>query len=351
MITNNPYEFSYLGLLKAILEKGYDTGDRTGVGTRALPGYAYQIPLVMDDNGIIKDFPLLTTKKVFLRGTFEELMWKLKGDTNIRALVEKDVHIWTEWPFKKWLEATGELNKFTWYKDEEKSDWSDEWKKRIKEFEHKILTNAAFAKRWGDLGPTYGHHMRNFGQIEARYLNTSLRQQISDAGIKLHDDDIVVEGIDQLQAVLDTIRNKPTDRRVIMSLWNPHDNKNTLLPPCPCFYQFFPNQEGYLHLNVYQRSCDTFLGVPFNDSQDALLLILMSIVTGRKTGMFNHFFGDVHIYNNHRKQVELQLSREPRQLPNLQITKKTDNIFDFVFEDLKLLNYDPHPGIKAPVAV
>lgn len=351
MITNNPYEFSYLGLLKAILEKGYDTGDRTGVGTRALPGYAYQIPLVMDDDGIIKDFPLLTTKKVFLRGTFEELMWKLSGSTNIKPLVEKNVHIWTEWPFKKWLEATGEIDAFVWYKDEEKSDWSDEWKRRIKEFEQNIINDEDFAKTYGDLGPTYGHHMRDFGRVQGHQVSKAFHDKALQAGLIIQPDDIVVEGVDQLQAVLDAVRNKPSDRRIIMSLWNPHDNKHTLLPPCPCFYQFFANQEGYLHLNVYQRSCDTFLGVPFNDSQDVLLLILMAIVTGRKPGLFNHFFGDVHIYNNHRKQVDLQLSREPRQLPSLQITKKTDNIFDFVFEDLKLLNYDPHPVIKAPVAV
>jgi len=332
----------YLELLKAIKENGYFTGDRTGVGTQALPGYSYQIPLTMDDDGTVHGFPLLTTKKVFLRGTFEELMWKLRGETNIRSLVKKDVHIWTEWPFKKWLEVTGELNSFKWYIDDEKSDYTDEWKQRIKHFEQLIIKDDEFASKWGELGPTYGHHMRHFGEVhmEHQFVGTQLT-------------DILRVGEDQLKSVIDAIRYRPTDRRIIMTLWNPHDNKKTLLPPCPCFYQFFANQTGYLHMNVYQRSCDVFLGVPFNDSQDALLLILLAIITGRKPMIFNHFFGDVHIYNNHRKQVDLQLTREPRPLPSLKIKKKTDNIFDFTWEDIKdaLIDYNPYPGIKAPVAV
>jgi len=332
----------YLELLKTIKEKGYFTGDRTGVGTQALPGYAYQIPLTMDDDGTVHGFPLLTTKKVFLRGTFEELMWKLRGETNIRSLVKKDVHIWTEWPFKKWLEVTGELNSFKWYIDDEKSDYTDEWKQRIKHFEQLLVTDDEFSTKWGELGPTYGHHMRHFGEIciDHQFVDTRCT-------------DILRVGEDQLWNVIDTIRYRPTDRRIIMTLWNPHDNKKTLLPPCPCFYQFFANQAGYLHMNVYQRSCDVFLGVPFNDSQDALLLILLAIITGRKPGIFNHFFGDVHIYNNHRNQVDLQLTREPRQLPSIKIEKKTDNIFDFTWEDIKsaIIGYNPYPVIKAPVAV
>ena len=344
---------NYLNLLKTILEKGYYTGDRTGVGTQALPGYAYQTEMTMDEQGIIHNFPLLTTKKVFLRGTFEELMWKLRGETNIRSLIEKDVHIWTEWPFKKWLEATGKINSFPWYADDQKSDWSPEWKSLIYEFEQKILHDEEFAEQWGNLGPTYGHHMRNFGEIRGKQVSGKFLSHATQAGLAIQEDDIIVQGIDQLSAVIDAINNKPTDRRIIMSLWNPHDNKNTLLPPCPCFYQFFANQEGYLHLNVYQRSCDVFLGVPFNDSQDALMLILSAITNGRKPSSFWHFFGDVHIYNNHRKQVDLQLSREPRPLPSLHIKTIKDHILDYTWDDIKdaLIGYDPHPGIKAPVAV
>jgi thymidylate synthase len=331
----------YLELLRAILAEGYDTGDRTGVGTRALPGYSYQMKLSMDDDGIVHNYPLLTTKKVFLRGTFEELMWKLNGETNILRLLQKDVHIWTEWPFKKWLEHTGQINKFDWYVDEQKSDYSEEWKQLMKSFETMILIDPEFAKEWGDLGPTYGHHVRNFGELKGSDINIP----------NIDEGSIVLPGIDQLKSVIDKIMYKPEDRRIIMSLWNPHDNPKTLLPPCPCFYQFFANQPGYLHMNVYQRSCDSFLGVPFNDSQDALLLILLAKVTGRKPGIFNHYFGDVHIYNNHRDQVELQLTREPRPLPSIRINRETENILDFKWEDIERIGYDPYPEIKAPVAV
>ena len=315
------------------MDQGYYTGDRTGVGTQAIPGYYYSNPLTMDYSGVIHNYPLLTTKKVFIRGAFEELLWKLGGNTNITSLVEKKVHIWTEWPFNRFLRETGEFDKFPWYADEAKSDFSQEWKQRIKDFEDQLLKDPDFSQKWGDLGPTYGHHMRYFGQFECPSCQT------------------IHPGEDQLMNCINQIRHNPESRRIIMSLWNPIDNHKTLLPPCPCFYQFFANQKGYLHLNVYQRSCDSFLGVPFNDSQDALLLILMAKITGRRPGVFNHMFGDVHIYNNHRKQVEEQLGREPRPLPSIIVNRDTDNIFDFKFEDLELIGYDPWPAIKAPVSV
>lgn len=154
----------YLDMLKEILVYGYNTGDRTGVGTRALPGYSYRVKLYMDDDGIVHNYPLLTTKKVFLRGTFEELMWKLSGETNIRSLIAKNVHIWSEWPFLNWLKATGEAGKFQWYIDDKKTDYSDEWKRRMKEFESMIMNDDDFSAKWADLGPTYGHHMRYFGK-------------------------------------------------------------------------------------------------------------------------------------------------------------------------------------------
>lgn len=341
----------YLDMLKEILVYGYNTGDRTGVGTRALPGYSYRVKLYMDDDGIVHNYPLLTTKKVFLRGTFEELMWKLSGETNIRSLIAKNVHIWSEWPFLNWLKATGEADKFQWYIDDKKTDYSDEWKRRMKEFESMIMNDDDFSAKWADLGPTYGHHMRYFGEKLLRDMPPTFADALKMTIPGIKEDTIIIPGVDQVASVIDKIRNKPEDRRIIMTLWNPADNPYTLLPPCPCFYQIFANQPGYLHMNVYQRSCDSFLGVPFNDSQDALLLILLAKITNRKPGMFNHFFGDVHIYNNHRDQIDLQLSRDPRPLPSIRVNHETDILTDFTYGDIELIGYNPHPKIPAPVAV
>ncbi|MGI9117931.1 MAG: thymidylate synthase [Minisyncoccia bacterium] len=323
----------YLNLLQTIQNQGYFTDDRTGVGTQALPGHAYTCELKMDDNGVVHNYPLLTTKKMFMRGTFEELMWKLRGETNIQSLVKKDINIWTEWPFKKWLEKTGLMGTFPIFIDDAKSDYTDKWKEKISEFKTMIINDDDFAKEFGELGPTYGHNFRRFGEI------------------KTPEGNIYCEGIDQLMETIDKILNKPEDRRNIITLWDPHANKKSLLPPCPCFYQVFANQEGTLHMNLYQRSCDTFLGVPFNTAQDSLLLILLAKVTDRKPKIFNHFFGDAHIYNNHKNQVAKQLSREPFPLPSIKINRETKNILDFEFEDIELINYQCYPGIKAPVAV
>lgn len=325
----------YLNLLKAIQSNGYFTGDRTGVGTQALPGYAYQCVMKQDteDKNLFHNYPLLTTKKMFMRGTFEELMWKLRGETNIQSLVKKNVNIWTEWPFKKWLEVTGLWGTFPLFIDEAKSDYTDEWKSKINEYKKLITEDDNFAEEFGELGPTYGHNFRRFGEV------------------KDVDGSIFRKGKDQLMLSIDKILNKPEDRRNIITLWDPHANDESLLPPCPCFYQIFANQEGKLHLNLYQRSCDTFLGVPFNTSQDSLLLILLAKVTGREPVTFNHFFGDAHIYNNHVNQVSEQLSRTPFDLPSIKVNRSTNNILDFEWDDIEIINYNHHPAIKAPVAV
>jgi thymidylate synthase len=202
----------------------------------------------------------------------------------------------------------------------------------MKEFKDLIVNDDAFAQQWGELGETYGHNFRRFGRV-------------------VHNGEIVRPGIDQLLITIDKIRNNPEDRRNIISLWDPYANQNSLLPPCPCFYQIFANQKEYLHMNLYQRSCDTLLGVPFNTSQDSLLLILLAKVTGRKPKIFNHFFGDMHIYKNHLTQIQTQLKRDPFPLPSIKINRETDNIFDFVYEDIELINYQYHPKIAAPVAV
>lgn len=332
----------YFNLLQAILDNGVKTGDRTGTGTMTLPGYHYTCPLEMDENGIIHNFPLLTTKEVDLEQVFIELMWKLNGQTNIRPLIEKNCHIWSEWPLKKWLQETNQtdiLNNM--WEDEGKTKYSKTWKTAKKQFEERILTDKKFCKKWGELGHTYGYQFRHFGEVNLGDVVPFLRF----LPIRL------IKGKDQLMSAVDRTRNNPEDRRIIISLWNPQDENKTLLPPCPCFYQFFANEAGMLHLNMYQRSCDTFLGVPYNTAQDALLLCLMAHVTGRKPGRFNHFFGDAHIYLNHIDQVKEQISRTPHQLPSIRLNPNVKDILDFTWEDIELIGYEHEKAIRAPVSI
>lgn len=340
----------YLELLQAIKDNGVETGDRTGTGTLTLPGYHYTCEMYQDEDGIIHNFPLLTTKRMSLKSVFEELTWKLHGDTNIRFLVEHKNHIWTEWPFKHWLHKTGQqrLLDHMW-KDEEKSDYTDDWKEAKKAFEVMILTDDEFCKKWGELGRTYGHQFRHFGQVTLSDFDPEIREGV------IYDldsyPDFFIEGKDQLMATIDRIKNKPEDRRIIINLWNPLDEDKTLLPCCPCFYQFFANEPGMLHLNMYQRSCDTFLGVPYNTAQDALFLCLMATITGRKPGRFNHFFGDAHIYKNLVKQVDEQLARTPHPLPSIRINPDVKNILDFTWDDIELIGYEHDAAIKGAVSI
>ena len=349
---------NYLQLLREIKERGVETGDRTGTGTLTLPGYHYACPLYMDNDGVIHNFPLLTTKKVSLKSVFEELIWKLRGDTNIRYLLEHNNHIWTEWPFQKWLKKTGQFDKIQMWEDEAKTCYSDEWIQKKAEFEQKILNDSDFCRKWGNLGKTYGYQFRRFGALDLMALNIP-----EDIAEKLTIDDmrrLHVEnrgkdqlGKDQLMEAVHLIKENPESRRIIISLWNPNelDEESTLLPPCPAFYQFFANEDGMLHLNLYQRSCDTFLGVPYNTAQDALFLCMMAQVTGRKPGVFNHMFGDAHIYLNHLDQVNQQLERVPNQLPKLKINPEVKDILDFIWNDFELIDYNPQKPIKAPVSI
>ena len=340
----------YLDFLQAIVDNGVQTSDRTGTGTMTLPGYHYQVRLDQDEEGVIHGFPLLTTKKMSLKSVFEELIWKLRGDTNIRFLIEHKNHIWTEWPFKHWLEKTGQQKLIAhMWKDDQKTDYSDLWKKKKSEFESRILTDDDFCKKWGDLGRTYGHQFRRFGEVQFNDFDGETREDLFFAF-----DDISgpwIEGKDQLMQAIDLINYNPDNRRIIINLWNPQDEGKSLLPPCPCFYQFFANQEGYLHLNLYQRSCDSFLGIPYNTAQDALFLCLMAQVTGRKPGIFNHFFGDAHIYLNHLDQVHEQLQRTPSNLPSIRLNPQVKNLLDFTWEDIELLNYAPQGHIKGAVSI
>lgn len=262
----------YLDLLKHILENGTDKADRTGTGTRSV--FGYQMRFNLEDG-----FPLLTTKKLHLKSIIYELLWFLKGDTNVKYLQEHGIRIWNEW-------ADPET---------------------------------------GDLGHIYGYQWRSWQDYDGTF-------------------------IDQISEAVETIKNNPDSRRIIVSAWNVADLKRMNLPPCHAFFQFYV-ADGRLSLQLYQRSADSFLGVPFNIASYALLLMMMAQVTGLKAGDFVHTLGDAHIYNNHFEQVKLQLTREPRALPKMILNPDVKNIFDFKYEDFTLTDYDPHPHIPGIVAV
>ncbi|MEZ2415288.1 thymidylate synthase [Muriicola sp. E247] len=271
----------YHDLLKHVLEKGNKKSDRTGTGTISVFGYQMRFDLN-------EGFPMVTTKKLHLKSIVHELLWFLKGDTNVKYLQENGVRIWNEW-----------------------------------------------ADENGDLGPVYGHQWRNWNG----------------------------DGIDQIQDLIDKLKNNPDSRRMMVAAWNPSvlpDSSKSFaenvaegkaaLPPCHAFFQFYV-ADGKLSCQLYQRSADIFLGVPFNIASYALFTLMVAQVCGYEPGEFIHTFGDAHIYNNHMEQIELQLSRTPRPLPKMVLNPEVKDIFDFKFEDFTLLNYDPHPHIKGMVAV
>lgn len=300
----------YHDLLTHILEHGTEKSDRTGVGTKSVFGYQMR----MDLN---EGFPLLTTKKVFLKGVIHELLWFLKGDTNIRYLVDNDVHIWDEWPFDHYLKSLGRNLKIPRY--------SSEWKLEKDKFISKIKNDIDFALKWGDLGPVYGKQWR-------RWADTNGNE------------------IDQIQNVIDTIKKDPDSRRMIVNAWNVSDLSSMALTPCHAIYQFYV-VDNKLSCQMYQRSADVFLGVPFNIASYALLTMMIAQVTGLGFGDFVLTFGDVHIYTNHFDQVNEQLSREPKSLPEMRLNPDIKYIDDFKFSDFQLINYNPHPAIKADIAV
>ena len=271
----------YLDLVKHVLENGNEKGDRTGTGTKSVFGHQMRFDLS-------EGFPMVTTKKLHLKSIVYELLWFLKGDTNINYLTENGVRIWNEW-----------------------------------------------ADENGDLGPVYGHQWRNWNDDE----------------------------IDQIKEVIKSLKTNPDSRRMLVSAWNPSvlpdtsksfnenvANGKAALPPCHAFFQFYV-ADGKLSCQLYQRSADIFLGVPFNIASYALFTMMVAQVCGYKAGDFIHTFGDAHIYNNHLEQLNLQLSRTPRILPSMVLNPEVKNIFDFTFDDFTLVNYDPHPHIKGAVAV
>jgi thymidylate synthase len=298
----------YLDLVRHIRDNGVTKGDRTGTGTRSI--FGYQMRFDLSDG-----FPLVTSKKVHLKSILHELLWFIRGDTNIRYLVENGVGIWNDWPYQSWLRQTGQEDDLPMY--------SAEWKAGMKEFIERIKTDAAFAQQYGDLGPVYGHQWRNF------------------------------EGVDQLSQLVDDIKTNPDSRRLLVSAWNPKDIPVMVksgLPPCHSLFQFYVT-EGRLSCQLYQRSADVFLGVPFNIASYSILTLMIAQVTGLKPGDFVHTFGDAHLYSNHMEQVEEQLSRSTFALPTLAINPRVNNLFDFVYEDFELQNYQSHGPISAPVAV
>ena len=271
----------YLDLLQHINTKGVEKTDRTGTGTKSVFGYQMRFDLS-------KGFPILTTKKIHLKSLIHELLWFIKGSTNIEYLQENGVKIWNEWADKK-----------------------------------------------GDLGPVYGHQWRNWNS----------------------------EGIDQIQGVIDTLKSNPNSRRMMVSAWNPSvlpdtsvsfaenvKNNKAALPPCHAFFQFYV-AENKLSCQLYQRSADVFLGVPFNIGSYALLTMMVAQVCDYQAGDFIHTFGDVHVYSNHKEQIQEQLTRSPKPLPIMKLNRNIKNIFDFTYEDFELLNYNPHPLIKGKVAI
>ena len=287
---------NYLDLCRHVLEHGEDRSDRTGTGTRSVFGYQMRFDLS-------EGFPLLTTKRVHFPSLAKELIWFVSGDTNIKWLVENKVRIWNEWPYAKFQK-------------------SDDFKgETMKEFVEKLIEDDDFAQKYGDLGPVYGKQWRNFN------------------------------GVDQLQTVIDTIRHNPSSRRIILSAWNPAELEDMALPPCHAFLQFYVSASGKLSLQLYQRSADIFLGVPFNIASYALLLHMVAKITDLEVGEFVHTLGDAHIYNDHFEVVALQLQREPKPLPKLIIHGNQKEIDDFKFEDFEIVDYDHHPAIKAKVSV
>lgn len=300
----------YLDLMRHVLENGTDRTDRTGVGRRCIFGHQMRFDLR-------EGFPLLTTKKVFTKGIFHELLWFIRGETNIRYLVQNDVHIWDEWPFQNYLKAN---------KLEEKSPmYSPEWEEQKKMFVGKIKEDEVFANQWGNLGPVYGYQWRHWQGADGSQH-------------------------DQLKNVLEQLKKNPYSTRHIVCAWNVADVSKMALPPCHCLFQFYV-ANGELSCQLYQRSADIFLGVPFNIASYALLTHMMAHVLGLKVGDFVHTTGDTHLYLNHLEQAKEQLSREPRPLPQIKLNSNVKDLFDFAYEDIEILNYDPHPAIKAPIAV
>ena len=293
----------YLDLLRTIRDNGVVRGDRTGTGTKGIFGYQMRFNLA-------DGFPLLTTKKVFLKGVIHELLWFLRGDTNIKYLVDNGVHIWDSDAFRYYNELCV--------------------KHGVLPVDLETFLSAAGVEspiegyRFGDLNHVYGYQWRSWPKASG-------------------------EVVDQIQYVINTLKTNPTSRRMIVSAWNVADVEDMALPPCHTMFQFFV-AEGKLSCQLYQRSADTFLGVPFNIASYALLTMMIAKECGLEVGDFVHTLGDAHLYLNHLEQADEQLQREPRKLPTMRLNPDVKSIFDYKYEDFTLEGYDPYPVIKAPLS-
>ena len=299
---------TYHDLLRHILDHGTPKGDRTGTGTLSVFGYQSRYDLR-------EGFPLLTTKRVHWKSVVHELLWFIRGDTNIRYLVQHGVRIWNEWPLQHYLTETGRAGTLPKH--------SAAWREELKTFVERIKTDAAFAAQWGELGPVYGKQWRDFN------------------------------GVDQLREVVQNIRRNPDSRRHIVTAWNPTDIPEMVkagLPPCHTLFQFYV-ADGRLSCQLYQRSADVFLGVPFNVASYALLTQLVARECDLGVGEFVHTLGDAHLYSNHLEQAREQLGRSPRPLPRVRIAREAPGMFELTYADIELLDYDPWPAIRAPIAV
>lgn len=290
----------YLDFLQYILDHGSYKDDRTKTGTHSCFGYQMRFDLQ-------SGFPLVTTKKVHLKSIIHELLWFIKGDTNIRYLVQHGVRIWNEWPYDRYRQS---------------SDYQGE---TMDEFVQKVIEDEHFAQQYGELGPVYGHQWRHF---EGKHHRIA----------------------DQLAWVIEEIKTNPNSRRLIVSSWNPTEIVDMALPPCHLLFQFYV-KENKLSCQLYQRSADAFLGIPFNIASYALLTMMVAHVCQLEVGDFVHTIGDAHIYDNLMEQVNEQLSRQPRPLPQMHFKRNVSSIDDFKYDDFELVGYNPHPTIKGKVAV
>ena len=294
------YMQQYHDLVKRVLSEGVQKGDRTGTGTLSVFGHQMRFNLQ-------EGFPLLTTKKVHIKSILHELLWFLQGSTNIEYLAQNKVRIWDDWPYAAYSKS---------------EDFQGE---DIRAFAERVATDKAFAAQWGELGPVYGYQWRSWPSPNGGH-------------------------VDQIAQIIDQIKNNPNSRRIIVNAWNVGFVDQMALPPCHAFFQFYV-ADGKLSCQLYQRSADIFLGVPFNIASYAFLVHMVAQVCDLQVGDFVHTLGDAHIYNNHIEQLELQLSRDFRTLPQLELNSEVNDIFGFSYDDFEIVGYDPHPHIAGKVAV